>query len=193
MANGCDKRSDLLGSNIRVLTFVHSHSTPPYLTLSTTNRNSMATFAAPSSVITPSANPSLERIVVRGQILDSSFPLEGWCGAQPQGGDTVADPFSDCGLYLSMYDLCRGDNALLDAIRGPAPAPPMPPLPIVTQKPVVPPPPAPSTITAPCSTPGPSTSLSSATTHPPTQGRRASNSAFRARDAPYSRAGMSQF
>jgi hypothetical protein len=97
----------------------HTRSSSNQLSqLSAMSSNTMAASSTPFSV------------VAGGKILDLSAPIEEWRDAEPQVTDIAVNPFSEQVLYLSLYDLCRGDIALLDAIRGPEVAPPMPPTPI---------------------------------------------------------------
>lgn len=152
----------------------------------------MPTFSASYSAIeTPyptagtGANPLFESIVGGGHVRDPSFPLEEWPGAQPHAKEFAINPFPDADLFLSLYDLCHGDIALLDAIRGPERTPPLaptpPPIPAVS---------APQTI---CNAPGPSSVSSSAVAHTPLQGAKASTFLSSARYMPYSRAGKSKY
>ena len=156
----------------------------------------MTTFSAPSAAIeTPyptagtGTNPLFESIVGGSQIQDPSFHLEEWSGAQPQAEE----------LFLSLYDLCHGDTALLDAIRGPEHTLPLAPTPV--PNPVVGPPrvpteghapPTPDTNPTLCKAPGSCSVLSSAVAHTPSQEAKASTPPSNPRYMPYAKAGQSE-
>ena len=93
------------------------------------NRHTLPAFLAPlgvtavPSVIHPALNPLLGETTIGDKILDLSYPVEEWDGADTQVTGADVDAMSDEDQYLSLYDLCRGDTVLLDAIRCTEPTP----------------------------------------------------------------------
>jgi hypothetical protein len=164
----------------------------------------MAAFSASFSAIEtpyptagPGANQLFARPVDSRQIRDAPFPLEEWASAQPQVEEHATNPFSDEGLFLSLYDLCHGDTALLDAIRGPERIPLLPatlgPNPAVATPQVSTEGQTPQTSDSnptPCRNPGLSYVLPYV--HPLLQVERPSTSPSSDRYMPYSRAGESK-
>ena len=132
----------------------------------------------PCSAAGTGVNPLFDRIVGSGQIRNPSFPLEERPGAQPRADELAINPFSDADLFLSLYDLCHGDTALLDAIRGAEHTPPLAPIPGVAASRTI------------CDAPSTSSVSSSGVAHTPPQGAKASTSS--ARYMPYSGAGKSE-
>jgi len=147
--------------------------------------------ATPYTTAGPGADPLFERIVVEDQLLDPSSSLEQWSGAPLQAAEHATNLFYD-EEYLLLYDLCRGDIALLDSIRDRERPPSVAPTPATNR--VAPIPvsiegPTPPTLRSTC---GPSSLLSSVVAPPPSQDRRASASSSGVRYKPYSKAGGSE-
>jgi len=151
--------------------------------------------ATPYTTAGPGADPLFERIVVEDQLLDPPSSLKQWSGAPSQAAEHATNPFYD-EEYLLLYDLCRGDIALLDTIRDPESTSPVAPK--LATNPRIPvsieghTPPTSDTNATLFSACGPSSLLSSVVALPPSQDRRASVSSSGVRYNPYSKAGRSE-
>jgi len=75
--------------------------------------------SATTSTEIPVFDPELQRLIDELDHLNTSMPLDSFCGAPEQ--DAEFDPFEVAmdgdERYLALYDLCGGDSTLVDTIR----------------------------------------------------------------------------